>query len=211
MAEASDAQGGAPPADSTETPRRSTKKARQETEKFLIEMCHFFTACANSGDHDNARFWKHMAKDFKLNMVDTQQCSNLYEYRDYLASVRAAYPKWHIEVLDCSVEVHEKLGRAKSWIMMRHTGWPEGCEREALNVFFWKRNESGVRICCHHQGFQGVAPLPLPFEVPSPMDEANDQRIKTAPKTLDHTIDGDSPDTQARSGEDAHRRPLERS
>lgn len=110
------------------------------------------------------------AEDFKFHLLDVKRCANLREYKAYLTDLRARYPKWTVENTDVSIEIQEKAGKAKSWVMMKHTGYPENCEREGLNIWFWKRNDDGVWVCHSHHGFRGAAPLPVPIEAPVPDD-----------------------------------------
>lgn len=55
--------------------------------------------------------------------------------------------------------------------MMKYTGYPESCEREGLDIWFWKRNDVGVWACHSHYGFRGAAPLPMPLEPAVPQGE----------------------------------------
>ncbi|KAM3416569.1 hypothetical protein BST61_g8160 [Cercospora zeina] len=146
-----------------EKPRRVTKFARQQAEKQIQALTEQLTVCSWMVDVDHPIFNRHLAPDFKFHLSNCRPLTSIQEYKEHLAGVKAAFPNWKTLVLECNVELQDKMSKAKGWVLMKHLGYPEGCEREALNIFTWKRDEEDVWVCQGHFGFPGVAPLPLPL------------------------------------------------
>lgn len=123
------------------------------------------------GDVYGPFFNRHISPNFQFHLANVRHLNSREEYREHLLGVRATFPNWKASMMSITVELQEKITKAKVWMLLRHTNYPEGCEREAFSMFIVKRSEEGVWVSQGQYGFTGVAPLPLPLEVACPVEE----------------------------------------
>ena len=69
----------------------------------------------------------------------------------------AANPEFHTEILDLTVDVDEKRGRASVWIRRTDTGLSEGWKKETIMEFGWVEKDG--RWWCG--GYKGVRSFPF--------------------------------------------------
>lgn len=143
---------------------RATKKARNASEEHIKDIVTRMIALANRAAWDDPELVAHLAPNFVWDTFNIHKETSRAEHLEFMQTVTDRNPDFHAEIKDITVDVQEKLGRAKVWVVMTIRGWPSGVEREALHVFYYRRGEDGKWLCSRHHGFNGVAPLPLPFE-----------------------------------------------
>ncbi|CAK1364289.1 unnamed protein product [Cercospora beticola] len=154
---------------STDKPRRVTKYDKQQAEKTIEDLCKKLTE-VYGGDVYGPFFNRHISPNFQFHLANVRHLNSRQEYREHLLGVRATFPNWKATALAITVELQEKITKAKVWMLLRHSNYPEGCEREACSMFIFKRSEEGVWVSQGQYGFPGVAPLPLPLEPACPAD-----------------------------------------
>ncbi|KAF2171816.1 hypothetical protein M409DRAFT_18049 [Zasmidium cellare ATCC 36951] len=165
MASAVDTQGGSAP-QHQESPL-ATKKPDRASEKMLKELTELFITDVSA--YDDAEFLQHVSPDFQWNIVGSFLGRGRKAHFEKMKEIRQAHPDYHVNILNISAEV--QIGKAKTWALMKISGFPEGVERESILMFSWRRDVQGTWVCYRHDGIRGVAPMPFLVSKSTPLDD----------------------------------------
>lgn len=157
MAPPNDTQGGVAPHQQQEHSTQPTKKTDLASTKLLKELTETFVTDVSA--YDDPSFLRHVSPDFQWNIVGMFLGQGREAHLETMKSIRHAHKDYHVEILDLSADV--QICKARTWVLMNITGFPEGVERESMLMFSWRRDTQGTWVCYRHDGIRGVAPTPL--------------------------------------------------
>ncbi|KAK4502985.1 hypothetical protein PRZ48_006412 [Zasmidium cellare] len=139
MASAVGTQGGVAPQQRGESPL-VTKKPDLASEKLLKELTELFITDVSA--YDDPEFLQHVSPDFQWNIVGSFLGRGRKAHFETMKNIRQAHPDYHVKFLNISADV--QIGKAKTWALMKITGFPEGVERESILMFSWRRDVQGT-------------------------------------------------------------------